>query len=264
MVPAADVPFARDCLVEGDQMPFPDRATAGRALAKVIAEQGPADASVVAVPRGGVPVGLEVARELGVPLDVVVVGKLRAPGRSDFAVGALGEDGTCVVSEILTSILGIGTSELAYLKSGAREDLASRALRIRWRFPALPVEDRTVVVVDDGLVTGATAVVAARIIRAQGASKIVVAVPSATPDGVQSVGAEVEDVIALEELDPSRVSGMCFGPGAPDDDEVMRLLELGRSSGPPPGRSQDLDRLPLDHRPAAAPHGARAPGRRVG
>lgn len=244
-------------------MPFPDRATAGRALARVIAERVPTGASVIAVPRGGVPVGLEVARELSVPLDVVVVGKLRSPGRADFAVGAVGEDGTCVVSETLTSILGIGTSELAYIKSGAREDLASRALRIRWQFPALPIEGRTVIIVDDGLVTGATAVVAARIIRAQGASKIVVAVPSATSDGLQSVGAEVEEVISLEDLDPSSVPGMCFGPGAPDDDEVLELLALGRPSEPPPGSSRDPDRHPLGHRTGVQPRD-RAPERRVG
>lgn len=245
-------------------MPFADRVTAGRALAEVVAERGPVDASVLAVPRGGVPVGLEIARRLGVPLDVALVGKLRAPGRADFAIGAVGEDGYCVVSEVLTRILGVGDAELTELKSRVRQDLAARSLRIRWQFPLLPLEGRSVVIADDALVTGASAVVAARFARANGAARVTVAVPEATDEGVELVATEVDDIVSLESLHPSRIVGRCFGPGAPSDDDVLELLALGRPSEPPPGPGRLPDHFPEDHRPAGRHPRGHAPAHRAG
>lgn len=172
---------------------FSDRVEAGRMLAKALRDVVGADAVVLGVPRGGVVVAAEVARALGLPLDVVVVRKLGAPGNPEYAVGAVDEDGRVVG----------GTSSLvseAYLEEAAREGREEIARRLRLyrqgRGP-LEVAGREVVLVDDGIATGMTLHAALDSLTRRGAKRVVVATPVAAPEAAARLGLPPDDFVAL-------------------------------------------------------------------
>ncbi len=159
---------------------FVDRRAAGRELAERL--RGFADDAavvVVGLPRGGVPVAEEVARSLAAPLDVIVVRKLGAPGNPELAMGAIGEDDVRVLNQIVIGQMGVTDAEIDQVESRERLELERRAQRFRQGRPRVPLSGRTVVLVDDGVATGSTMRAACAVARAEGANRIVVAVPVA-------------------------------------------------------------------------------------
>jgi predicted phosphoribosyltransferase len=204
---------------------FRDRSDAGRRLAEAVAERRPVEPVVFAIPRGGVPVAVEVARALDVPLDVVVVRKLGAPGRAELGVGAVGEDGVVVTNDHLLRRLGVRAAELEATIGRESREVERRVARYRGDRPAEAVIGRTAVIVDDGLATGYTALAAVRVLRRRGAAAVLVAVPVASPDTARWLAKEADRVVAVVAPEPMVAVGEWYGDFTQtSDDEVVRLL----------------------------------------
>jgi putative phosphoribosyl transferase len=206
-------------------MIFRDRADAGRQLAPLVAALGLERPLVLGMARGGVAVAVEVARALGAPLDVVVVRKLGYPLQPELAMGAIGEDGVRVLNADLLAQLQVPEATVDEVTRREAAELERRLTAYRGSREALGLTGRTVVVVDDGLATGATAKAAVSVVRHRGASKVVLAVPVAPPAAVRALQAVADDVVCVE------VSDRFFGIGQwysdfrqVRDDEVRRLL----------------------------------------
>ncbi len=177
-------------------MLYRDRADAGRELARKLADYaGRTDVIVLALPRGGVPVAYEVAKELRVPLDVFVVRKLGTPGQPELAMGAIASGGVRVVNEEVVRALGIPDHMIDAVTQSESEELARREQQYRGSRPAVDVTGKIVILVDDGLATGSTMRAAAAALRARNAGKIVVAVPVAAKASCDAVRNEADEVI---------------------------------------------------------------------
>jgi predicted phosphoribosyltransferase/dienelactone hydrolase len=175
-------------------MRFRDRADAGRRLAERLGHLRSEDPLVIGLPRGGVPVAAEIAAALGAPLDIVLVRKIGAPERPELAVGAIGEDGVVVRNDAVLGELGLSWAELDDQVAHERAEIGRRARTLRpWPRPSL--RDRTIILVDDGIATGATVVAAIRVVRGLGARRIVLAVPVAPPDTVTRLREIADDVV---------------------------------------------------------------------
>jgi predicted phosphoribosyltransferase len=175
---------------------FRDRREAGRVLAeKLAAYANRSDVLVLALPRGGVPVGYEVAGALGAPLDVFVVRKLGVPGYEELAMGAVATGGVLVLNDQLVERLGIPQHIIDAVAARERQELARRERLYRSGRPPLDVRGRTVILVDDGLATGATMHAAIQALRQQNPARIVVAVPTASPETCEEMRARADDVI---------------------------------------------------------------------
>ncbi len=206
-------------------MRFRDRADAGRALAARLGHLRAADPVVVGLPRGGVPVAAEVAAALGAQLDVVLVRKIGAPDREELAVGAIGEDGVTVRNDAVLRELGLSWDDLADRIERERDEIRRRAAVLR--SGARPqLRGRTVILVDDGIATGATVVAALRVLRDLGASHVVLAVPVAPPDSLAALAPLADEVVCP--VTPRRFAAV--GQWYDDftqvpDDRVRTLLE---------------------------------------
>jgi putative phosphoribosyl transferase len=206
-------------------MVFQDRRDAGRRLAAVLAPLSRERPVIVALPRGGVPVAFEVARALQAPLDVLAVRKLGAPGNPEFGIGAIAEDGTAVLNTGTARGVGM-TQELldATLEREIRE-LCRRVERYRDGRRQIDVQGRTVIVVDDGLATGLTGLVAVRALRARGAARIVVAVPVGARESVALVRDEADEVVCHTIPRELLAVGRFYEDFSPvSDGEVVALL----------------------------------------
>ncbi|RCV55216.1 phosphoribosyltransferase, partial [Marinitenerispora sediminis] len=180
-------------------MLFTDRRDAGRRLAAEPGLRRITDAVVLGLPRGGVPVAFEVAAELGAPLDVAVVRKLGVPYQPELAMGAIGEGGVRVLDERTLLLAGLGEWDVAAVERHERAELEQRVRRLRALRPRVALAGRTAVVVDDGVATGSTARAACRIARAQGAARVVVAVPVGPPEAVARLREVADDVVCSEQ-----------------------------------------------------------------
>src|ERR1700694_3139927 len=175
---------------------FRDRREAGRLLAaKLAAYANRPDVIVLALPRGGVPVAYEVARALGAPLDVFVVRKLGVPGYEELAMGAVATGGVRVLNDQFVKRLGIPEHIIDAVAARERRELARRERLYRGGRPPPDARGRTVILVDDGLATGATMHAAIEALRQQNPARIVVAVPAASAETCAALRAEVDDVI---------------------------------------------------------------------
>lgn len=205
---------------------FVDRADAGRQLAAGLAEYaGQENVIVLALPRGGVPIAFEVAASLNVPLDVYVVRKLGVPGREELAMGALAGDGTCVVDEQLVESLGITPEELDAAVARESAEIARREQAYRDARPAPELSGKTVIIVDDGLATGATMRAAAIALRRHNPAKLVVAVPVAAPRTCASLARDVDRVVCAFTPEPFHAVGLYYENfDQIGDEEVRRLL----------------------------------------
>ena len=206
-------------------MRFRDRADAGRQLAWRLQQYRMEAPVVVGLARGGVPVAAEVARALGAPLDVLVVRKLGCPWQPELALGAIGEAGAMVLNPALIAGIGLAPDDLADVIGAERAELARRVARYRGGRPAEPVEGRTVVVVDDGLATGATARAAIAVLRRRGAHRSILAVPVAPPDTVRALSGVADQVVALATPRAFLAIGQFYDDFTQtSDQDVTRLL----------------------------------------
>jgi predicted phosphoribosyltransferase len=209
---------------------FRDRTDAGRQLAGSLVGYKHRDVVVVALPRGGVPVAVPVAYALDAPLDVLVVRKLGAPRQPELGVGAIGEDEVMVVNEPLKRRLGITDDELERVATRERVELDRRVLTYRRGRARLPLRGRIVIIVDDGVATGYTVRAAAEIVRLEGASRVVIAVPVGAPDALAALADVADEVIAVETpRDLSAIGEWYDDFRATRDDEVVALLDEART-----------------------------------
>lgn len=182
-------------------MIFRDRAEAGRRLAAEIAALELSDPIVLALPRGGVPVGAAVAEALSAPLDVMIVRKVGAPDNPELAIAAIvdGDPPEVILNRAIVEAYGLEEDEIAWLVKGERPELERRRNAFRGGRRALSVREKTAIVVDDGAATGATMKVALRALKRRGPREIVVALPVAPPDTVFELGQEADRVICLSQ-----------------------------------------------------------------
>ncbi|TMR29943.1 phosphoribosyltransferase [Actinomadura geliboluensis] len=177
------------------RLPYTDRAEAGRVLAERLVSLGLEGAAVLALPRGGVPVGYEVARRLGSRLDVLVTRKIGYPPQPELGVGAIAEGGAPVFDGELLARLGLREDDLAGTVAAERAELDRRVAAYRGGRPLPEAAGRPVIVVDDGLATGGTARAAVRAMRERGPSRLVLAVPVGAAETVHGLEAEVDDIV---------------------------------------------------------------------
>jgi putative phosphoribosyl transferase len=210
---------------------FADRADAGRKLAAMLAARGdlPPDAIVLGLPRGGVAVAAEVARALLLPLDVIVIRKLGAPGHRELAMGAIGEDGGRELDPTIVARVGASDDQIAEIEAEERAALANRVQRLRQGRPRPDLAGRTAVIVDDGIATGSSARIACSVARRLGAARVLLAVPVA-PMGTAQNFAEADSVVTVEEPPRFFAVGAHYGDFSPvTDDEVAALLAQQRA-----------------------------------
>lgn len=210
---------------------FRDRREAGRRLAERLgAYAGRPDVCVVALPRGGVEVGAEVARQLGAPLDVLVVRKLGAPWQPELGMGAVAGGGVRILNEPLIRELGIPRAVIDGVAEAEQLEVERRERAYRGGAAALDVRDRTVILVDDGLATGSTARAAVQALQVLGPARIVLAVPVAPPDTCSWLDREVDEVVCLATPRPFYAIGVWYEQFPQlDDAQVRRLLERAGS-----------------------------------
>jgi putative phosphoribosyl transferase len=208
---------------------FADRADAGRRLAAQLAHLAGADIVVLALPRGGVAVGFEIAQALEAPLDLVLVRKIGAPGIPELAVAALVDAGGEIVRILDERITGEGALPPAYLDREAAHEsdelLRRRAVYGHAR-PPLPLFKRTAIVVDDGIATGTTMRAALLATRRRHPARLILAVPVAPPDALQRLRPEVDEIVCLETHEEFFAIGQFYEDfHQMSDDEVVTLLE---------------------------------------
>lgn len=206
-------------------MRYADRHHAGRELGRLLAADPPAHAVVLALPRGGVPVGAEVAAALGVPLDVVVVRKVGLPRQPEVGAGAVTEDGIVLLDGGLLRRVGLTAEAFEPVVVAERAEVDRRVRTYRAGRDPVPLAGCTAVVVDDGLARGVTALAAVRSARSRGAERVVLAVPVASRPGLDRVAAECDGVVCPAVRDPFGAVGRYYRDFTQiGDDEVRELL----------------------------------------
>lgn len=210
---------------------FPNRAEAGRRLAeKLNVYRGREDAIVLGLPRGGVPVAYEVAQQLGLPLDVFVVRKLGVPGYEELAIGAIASDNVRVLNDDVMRALPNSKAILQTVLAQEKVELERRETHCRRDRPARDLHGRVVILVDDGLATGATMRAAAAALREKGAARIVVAVPVGAPETCRAIEAEVDEVVCVSQPAFFHGVGQFYEDFSQTTDEEVREL-LRRANG---------------------------------
>ncbi len=213
-------------------MPFRNRTDGGRRLAAHLERFRGEDIVILGLPRGGVPVAFEVARALGAPLDVIVVRKLGLPFQPELAMGAIGEGGVRVVDRDLIRRTMVSDEELPAVEARERAELNRRARRFRGDRTPARLAGRTAIVVDDGVATGSTARAACQVARAQGAARVVLAVPVGPPETIAKLSSVADEVVCLETHDWFVAIGQFYDDFAQTpDEEVLDLLERA-AAGP--------------------------------
>jgi predicted phosphoribosyltransferase len=205
---------------------FRDRVDAGRTLAPHLdAYAGRDDVIVLALPRGGVPVAAEVARAIAAPLDVFVVRKLGVPMYPELAMGAIASGGITVIDRELIRKLGISDQQLARVADAEQRELERREIRYREGRPFPDLRGRTVILIDDGLATGATMAAAAEAVRAQQPARLVVAVPVASPDTCEAFRGVADEIVCAVTPEPFHAVGLWYEDfSQTTDEEVHDLL----------------------------------------
>jgi putative phosphoribosyl transferase len=202
-----------------------DRAEAGLLLGDRLQSYAARDdVVVVALPRGGVPVAAAVARRLGAPLDVLAVVKIGLPGQEELAMGALGSGGASVLNRDVIAAARLAPAEVARVVEHAQAELARRDQLYRGDRAPLDLQGRIVILVDDGLATGATMRVAALVVRARSAQRVVVAVPVAPRSTCETLRAEVDEIVCLLTPEPFHGVGAWYEDFDQVSDDAVRAL----------------------------------------
>jgi putative phosphoribosyl transferase len=209
---------------------FRDRRHAGQALARVLgAYANRPDVIVLALPRGGVPVGFEVAQALHVPFDVFVVRKLGVPGHEEYAMGALASGGVRVLNPNVVRMLDIPEAAVEAVTRSEQRELERREHLYRGDRPPPDVRGRIVILVDDGLATGSTMLAAVKALQTQRPARIVVAVPTASAETCEELRSEADEVVCATTPEPFRAVGLWYEDfSQTSDDEVRDLLSRAR------------------------------------
>lgn len=204
---------------------FKDRRDAGKQLAQELtAYAGRSDVIVLALPRGGVPVAYEVARALNAPLDIFIVRKLGLPGHEELAIGAIASGGVRVLNEDIVRALNIPEAVIESIARRELQELERRERTYRGNRPPPEVRGRTVILVDDGLATGASMRAAVAALRAQNPARIVVAVPTAAPETCEAFESEVDEIVCAMTPEPFYGVGRWYEDFSQTTDEEVRAL----------------------------------------
>ena len=204
---------------------FPNRTEAGRQLAeKLVKYAGRADVLVLGLPRGGVPVAFEVAQRLGAPLDVFIVRKLGVPGFEELAVGAIASGGVRVLNADVMRAIPNADDVIESITARETAELERRQQHYRDGRPAPDLRDRVVILVDDGLATGATMRAAVKALRQGGAARIVVAVPVGPPDTCREVEEEADETVCATTPEFFQAVGQYYEDFSQTSDEEVRDL----------------------------------------
>ncbi len=215
-------------------LPFHDRREAGRALAELLRGRGfGSDAVVLGVPRGGIPVAYEVALVLGASLDVFIVRKLGVPGHNELAMGAIASGGARVLNSDIVYEFSIPQRDIDRVAAIEGEELARREQAYRDGLAPVPLRARNIVLVDDGLATGASMRAAIVGVRAHSPASVTVAVPVAPPETCADLHTIADEVVCLATPEPFYAVGMWYRHFDPtSDEEVRRLLALAAQREP--------------------------------
>jgi len=223
-------------MVVDDSSPYyiyKDRREAGKLLAKRLRGYAKQGVVVLALPRGGVPVGREIAEALGAQLDLIIPGKIGAPGNPELAIGAVTEDGVPILNEELIRLLHVSPE---YIEGQIREAVAEVERRMKYyrgTRSLQAIEGKTAIVVDDGIATGFTMLAALRAVRRGKPSRLILAVPVAPRDTLEKLKNEVDEAIVLQTPDPFYAVGQFYEDFSQiPDDEVRRLLHPIKGSQP--------------------------------
>jgi len=204
-------------------MIFQDRADAGRRLAEKLSSYANGDTRVLALPRGGVPVAFEVARALSAPLDVFVVRKLGVPGHEELAMGAIASGGVRVLNEDTIAQLHIDQATVDAVTQAELGELNRREAVYRDGLPAHDVAGKTVILIDDGLATGASMYAAVLALRARSPRRTIVAVPVAPRDTCEAIAQQVDEMVCAATPEPFRGVGAWYHDFRQVEDEEVRL-----------------------------------------
>jgi putative phosphoribosyl transferase len=215
---------------------FEDRRDAGRKLADRLGEYSGKDVLVLALPRGGVPVGYEVARALGAPLDVFIARKLGAPNQPELGIGAVAPGGVLVLDMETIRQLGIPQETVERIAIQELDEMDRRLKQFRGDRPMPQVEGRTVILVDDGLATGVTASAAVRALRAMQPSRLVLAVPVCAAQTAAALRARVDDLVCVEMPEHFGAVGLWYRNFEQTSDEEVNALVSEANSGDGTGR----------------------------
>jgi predicted phosphoribosyltransferase len=207
----------------GDRL-LRDRVQAGELLAGCLEQYRDRDVLVFGVPRGGVPVAAAVARALHAELDVVVARKLGAPGQPELAIGAVTANGGKFVDEEAVRMLGVSEDHLRKTTEAEMAEAHRREERFRGGRPAARIKDRVVIIVDDGLATGATMRAAARSVKGRGPAKLVLAVPVGSPQACAALRQEADEVVCPYQPDPFWAVGLYYQRFEPTQDEDVAAI----------------------------------------
>jgi predicted phosphoribosyltransferase len=210
-------------------MIFTNRVEAGNKLALKLLDYADGNTLVLAVPRGGVVVGYEVARKVRAPLDVIVPRKIGAPNNPELAIGAVTENGTTILDHELIAYLNVSERYIKEESDRQRSEIRRRLRLYRGNSPPPIYESRNIIIVDDGIATGATIKAAIASIRKKKPKSIIIAVPVAPPSTVKALEKEADRVICLSTPQPFYAIGQFYKDfSQTSDEEVIKLLELNR------------------------------------
>lgn len=203
---------------------FKDRIDGGRQLAQALSYLKGQNAAVLAIPRGGVVIGAQIAKVLNMPLDIIIPRKIGAPGNPELAIGAVAGEGVTYLKQDLIGLLHVGQE---YLDGEIKRQVAEIKRRqenyLQGRKP-VEIEGKTAVIVDDGIATGSTAIAAIRAVKAKKPQKTILAVPVAPPEGKEAVQAEADEVMVLQTPEPFYAVGQFYQVFEQTTDEEVRNL----------------------------------------
>lgn len=205
-------------------VPFRDRKEAGERLAKDLVGMKLQDPIVLAIPRGGVVVGVELARALGAELDVVVSRKLRVPYQTELAFGALGEDDALVLDHHLIEKVGLSSTQIQQEQDYQREQIRQRLARFRGDKPAVELANRSVIVTDDGIATGSTMLAALKTLRTKEPLELIVAVPVAHKHQLELIARHCDRIVCLYAPEDFMAVGQFYESFEPIEDQQVEQL----------------------------------------